>query len=127
MSIKNILLVSVLMFATVIITGCSTHGNPEVVNMNSSDVFTIGKTTIVNAEEELGRTYLIFDKPNGAKKYVYKARQGGIWFNIGQKYRTLILYFDKKGILIQQELYTSKYNDPDVQDMVQGIMKNFRR
>ena len=82
--------------------------------MNSSGKFEIGKTTISDVEQQLGTTFLVYDKEDGIKKYVYTANKTGM-FIFGRKRRTLVLYFDKNSILIKEELHTSVYYvDPDI-------------
>ena len=120
MSIKKVLLAGMLIFSTLFISGCGSSGSPQVLNMNDSGKFVIGKTTISDVEKQLGGTMFMFDKADGVKKYVYTAKKRGI-FKIGRKYRTLALYFDKNSILTKEELHTEmRYTDPDIMHIGAG-------
>jgi len=109
-------------------------GNSKVESMDNADAYRIGSTTLESVQNEIGATVLIFEKQEGATKYVWQSETGSV-SAIGLPFvgglssetdrHTLALTFDKNNILIAKSFKTGDYQDPDVAKMHNKLMKNF--
>jgi len=64
-------------------TGCvsmqtGNSGNSKIEEMSSADAYTVGTTTLSSVQDEIGATVLIFEKENGAIKYVWQSETGSV-------------------------------------------------
>jgi len=136
---KTLIMATILVGMMFLTTGCvsmqtGNSGNSKIADMDNAKAYTIGMTTLESVQEDIGATVLIFEKKDGATKYVWQSEEGsvsaiGVPFVGGLSSKTdrhtLALTFDKDNILIAKSFKTGDYQDPDVAKMHNQLMKNF--
>lgn len=125
------------------LTGCGgisyQTGQTSISTLNDVDKYTIGKTTLDEVQNELGGTNFIFEKDDGATKYVWQSENteygisptafipivGGITGASVQNSthrKTLALTFDKNNVLSYKFFKSGDYLDPDIAKMTTQMM-----